>query len=212
MANQEAIKYYQEHLKGREGAEDFIKYLVEETDFFDAPASTRFHGSFEGGLALHSINVRERLFEEVSREKGKDFALENILSLNVISLFHDVCKANFYVKGYKAQKCYDENKVNGAPAYAVKKDARGQFIWEDKVVYEIDDKFPYGHGEKSVYIITKYMKLTDEEALAIRWHMGSFDDSVKSGYRIDGVYKKCPLALLLHIADMKSTHLDEVIE
>ena len=108
------------------------------------------------------------------------------------SLLHDVCKANFYKAGTRNVK----NPETG--------------IWEAVPSYSIEDKFPMGHGEKSVFIINQFMKLTVEEALAIRWHMGGFDDAVKGGsHSMGNAYEMYPLALLLHVADMKATYLDE---
>lgn len=77
--------------------------------------------------------------------------------------------------------------------------------------YTVEDQFPYGHGEKSVYLIERFMRLKTEEAVAIRWHMGGFDDAVRGGsFVISAAFEKYPLALLLHLADMQATYLDEV--
>ena len=168
----------------RQGTDRLFEWL-QSTDFFTAPASTRFHGSYEGALCEHSINVYTRLLAET---KEMEYKAESIA---ICGLLHDVCKANFY-------KIEMRNKKN----------ERGE--WEQVPFYTVDDKFPYGHGEKSVYIISRFMPLTTEEAMAIRWHMGGFDDSVKGGsYALSGAFEKYPLALLLHIADMKATYLDE---
>ena len=86
----------------------------------------------------------------------------------------------------------------------------GKPEWEDYMGYEIDDHLPYGHGEKSVYIISGFMKLTREEAMAIRWHMGGFDEAVKGGsYAMNDAWDMYPLAVLVHLADQLATHFDE---
>lgn len=174
-------KLYRECIH-REGADELLKWL-EESDFFTAPASTKFHGSYEGGLVEHSINVFRRL-ECMPVTASME-------TLAIVALLHDVCKANFYTIDYRN-----------------KKNERG--VWERVPYYTIDDTFPMGHGEKSVYIISKFMKLTDEEAFAIRWHMGGFDESVKGGsFALSGAWEKYPLGVLLHCADLQASYLDE---
>lgn len=165
---------------GRDGIEELIRYLQEETDFFTAPASTKYHGAFEGGLLKHSMNVLDCL-----DEAGYDYK-----TVIVIALLHDICKANCYGKETR------NVKENGA--------------WVEKEVYTYRDDLPLGHGEKSLYIISKYIKLTDEEAAAIRWHMGGFDSAFRGGDRgLNIAFEKYPLAVLLHLADMKATYIVE---
>lgn len=158
-----------------------------ENRFFTAPASTKYHGACEGGLLLHSLNVyktlRERYFEE-----GKD----SEESFAICALLHDLCKAQFY-------KVSTRN---------VKNDVTGQ--WEKVPYYTVEDAFPYGHGEKSVFLIERFMRLKTSEAMAIRWHMGGFDDSARGGsFAISLAYEKYPLAVKLHLADLESTYLKE---
>lgn len=162
----------------RPGADNLLNWL-EKSDFFTAPASTRFHGNFVGGLVVHSVNVYNRLACDDEEKRA------------VCGLLHDLCKVGFYTIEMR------NVKKNG--------------LWEKVPFYTVKDQFPYGHGEKSVYIINKFMKLTDEEAFAIRWHMGGFDDSVKGGsYCLNGAFEKYPLALQLNIADTQATYIDEV--
>lgn len=185
---EEFIQIYKAHIH-REGADKLLAWL-EKSDFFTAPASTRFHGAYEGGLCEHSVNVFRRLFGtlDVSGESGEE-ALEKAA---ICGLLHDVCKANFY-------KVSTRN---------VKNEQTGQ--WEKQPFYMVEDQLPYGHGEKSVYIVSGFMRLTREEAMAIRWHMGGFDDSVKGGsYAMSSAFERHPLALLTHIADLQATYLDE---
>ena len=174
----------------RPGADKLLAWL-ESTDFFIAPASTRYHLARPGGLVEHSVNVYKRLTELYIAENFDDMTPDKVESLAIVGLLHDVCKANFY----------DVEMRN-------RKNADG--IWEKYPFYIINDRLPYGHGEKSVYIISSFMKLTREEAMAIRWHMGGFDDSVKGGsYSLTEAFRQYPLALLTHMADMKATYLDE---
>ena len=186
MTNKEEfLQIYNEYVK-RQGSQEFLDWLL-KTDFFTAPASTKYHGACEGGLLLHSLNVyktlRERYFEE-----GKD----SEESFAICALLHDLCKAQFY-------KVSTRN---------VKNDVTGQ--WEKVPYYTVEDAFPYGHGEKSVFLIERFMRLKTSEAMAIRWHMGGFDDSARGGsLAISLAYEKYPLAVKLHLADLESTYLKE---
>ncbi len=167
----------------RKGAEEFFTWLS-KTDFFTAPASTRYHGACESGLVMHSLNVYRCLLELQDRESDENIA--------VCGLLHDLCKTNFY-------KVSTRNEKAAHPG-----------AWEKVRDYFIEDEFPYGHGEKSVYLIERFMKLSPAEAMAIRWHMGGYDDSVKGGsYSIGQAYDQYPLAVKLHIADIKATYLLE---
>ena len=190
MNNKEKfIEIYKACIK-REGADAFLDYLIERTDFFTAPASTRYHGAHEGGLLEHSLNVYECLCNFVKRphfcdKYGFSFSEE---SLAIVALLHDVCKVNCYKKGTRNVK-----------------DANG--VWQTVPTYEYDDKLPYGHGEKSVYIISGYMKLTREEAFAIRYHMGfsSTDDERNVG----AAFEMFPLAYALSVADSEAAFFIE---
>ena len=167
----------------REGIEELIQFL-EKSDFYKAPASTRFHGSFEGGLLEHSMKVYEIL-----KHKVKNSVLDLNVSddtLIIIALLHDICKANFYKVDYRNAK-----------------NERGE--WEKVPYYTVDDTIPYGHGEKSVMMITEYMKLTVEERYCIRWHMG-FTEPKEVYNTLGQAFKKFPLALILHEADLEATY------
>lgn len=185
------IQAYTENIH-RKGADKLLEWL-KGTDFFEAPASTRFHSSHEGGLVEHSLNVYERLWQVVAANASKfQVTPEQIEeSVAICALLHDICKANFYVVEMRNRK--DDN---------------GQ--WVQVPYYTVNDQLPYGHGEKSVYIIEHFMRLTQEEAMAIRWHMGGFDDAVKGGsYSAGDAFGRYPLAVMLHAADMLATYLDE---
>ncbi len=174
------------HVK-REGIEKFVEWLS-ATDFFVAPASSKYHLSEAGGLCQHSLNVYERLEKLMITEYGEGGY--NPESVAICGLLHDICKTGYYKTELRN----------------VKEDG----VWVQKPYYTVDDQLPYGHGEKSVYIINGYFRLTREEAMAINWHMGGFDVRVQGG-SIDysNAYKKFPLAVLTHIADLQATFLDE---
>lgn len=192
------LSIYTEKIK-RPGADKFLEWL-NKTDFFTAPASTRYHLSEPGGLVAHSVHVYERLRSLYLAEKINDLkdcgdAVAAGLSdaeeetIAICGLLHDICKVNFYKAGTRN----------------VKNETTGQ--WEKVPCYTIEDQLPYGHGEKSVYIIGGFMRLTREEAMAIRWHMGPWQDGEKQN--AGAAFGKFSLALLTHIADMQATYLDE---
>lgn len=186
---EEFKKIFKENIK-REGADKLLEWL-EKSDFFSAPASTKFHSAHEGGLCEHSVKVYERFLKLVRSEFGENFE-EKISkeSIALIALCHDVCKVNTYKTDFR------NVKENGA--------------WVQKPYYAVDDKLPYGHGEKSVYIINGFTRLSREEALAINWHMGAFDLRVQGGsYALKDAYLAYPTALLFHVADVMATYLDE---
>ena len=171
----------------RPGIEDLISFL-EKTDFFTAPASTRFHGSFEGGLVEHSLKVYEIL-----DYKAKNNVLKLEIpddTIKIVSLLHDICKLNFYKVDYRNAK-----------------NALGE--WEKVPYYTIDDTRPYGHGEKSVMMISEYIKLTPEEKYSIRWHMG-YTEPKELYNTIGSAYKKYPLALMMHEADLEATYFYDI--
>lgn len=204
------IEIYKEYIK-RPGADKLLEWL-ENSDFFTAPASTRFHLSRPGGLVEHSIHVYERLRELYLNELGSgDGPMElnerEEESIAICGLLHDICKVDVYKQEYKNQKTYDAEKVKQAQKWEVKKDASGSFIWESVATYKFEDSLPYGHGEKSVYIISGFMRLSREEAMAIRWHMGfAGDDDIRSVGNAFNLYR---MAVLTHMADMMATYLDE---
>lgn len=190
------IEIYNQNIS-RPGADKLLAWL-ETTDFFEAPASTRFHLSRPGGLVEHSLHVYDRLLKLYTFEKtepgqpGTYFPMaEELETIAICGLLHDICKANFYAVEMRNRK----NEL-------------GQ--WEKYPFYVVNDQLPYGHGEKSVYIISGFMRLTREEAMAIRWHMGFSDNDFKAGgFSVGNAFEKFPLALLTHMADLQATYLDE---
>ncbi len=171
----------------REGMEELIDF-IEKTDFFKAPASTRYHGAYEGGLLEHSLNVYKILYEKI-KNAPIDINVSND-SLIIIALLHDICKVNFYKVDYRNVK----NTLG---------------VWEKVPYYTVEDTIPYGHGEKSVMMISEYIKLTVEEKYCIRWHMG-FSEPKELYSTLGQAYRKYPLALLLHESDLETTYFYNV--
>lgn len=181
---------YTQNIK-REGSQKLLDYL-KKSDFFTAPASSRFHGNIEGGLVAHSVFVYERLKNMLKNEYGDNYTEKfSDETIAIVSLLHDLCKIGYYKVEYRNVK-----------------DANG--VWNRVPYYAVNDAFPYGHGEKSVYMINSFMRLTAEEAMSINWHMGGFDDRVRGNANSVGeAFKIYPLAVFLHIADLTATYIDE---
>ena len=168
----------------RQGSKELLDWML-KTDFFTAPASSKFHSAYEGGLCDHSLNVYNVMIDRYNDGKPDE-------SFAIVALLHDLCKAQFYKLGSRNVK----NETTGA--------------WEKVPFYTIDDKFPFGHGEKSVFLIERFIRLKVEEAIAIRWHMGGFDDAARGGsFAINGAFERYPLAVKLHISDIEATYLME---
>jgi hypothetical protein len=193
----------------RDGADALLGF-IRKSDFYTAPASTRFHLSCEGGLLEHSLHVYECLNNKLSaplwKDVLKDVSRETIL---IVSLLHDICKTYYYVTDYRNQKTYDADVVSKAKPKDVKHDFKGDFIWETVPCYKVDNKYPLGHGSKSVIFILQYINLTMEEMTAINHHMGAYCDSSQWN-ELGEAYEKYPLAMALHQADMEATHILEV--
>ncbi len=182
---EEFIEIYTDNIK-RDGSQKLLEWM-KTTDFFTAPASTKFHGACEQGLVMHSISVYKTMME-----RHFDPQKDNRESFAICALLHDLCKTHFYKTSLRN----------------VKNDETGQ--WEKKPYYAVDDAFPYGHGEKSVFLIERFMRLKTAEAMAIRWHMGGFDEAARGGsFAISLAYEKYPIAVKLHLADLESTYLKE---
>ena len=173
----------------REGADKLLDYLM-SSDFFSAPASARYHSAYEGGLLDHSLNVYDCLCAYLNRDYAREKFKLNYSeeTIAIVSLLHDICKVNVYKPGYRNVK-------------------NEQGKWEQVPTFEFDDKLPYGHGEKSVYMITAYMKLTREEAFAIRYHMGY--SSTEDPRNISAAFEMFPLAFALSTADSEATYFIE---
>lgn len=190
MQNEQFVSIYKENIT-REGADKLLAYLLSpQSDFFTAPCSTRFHGSYEGGLVEHSINVYNCLCDYLSRPSVKElYKMDyNNETIAIVSLLHDICKINTYKQSTRNVKGDDG-------------------VWRKVPSYEFDDRLPYGHGEKSVYIVSGFMRLSREEAFAIRYHMGF--SGIEDKRAIGDAFEMFPLAFALSVADMEATYFVE---
>lgn len=188
-AKERFIEIYQKNIK-REGADKLLEYLL-ASDFFTAPASARYHNSFEGGLCDHSLNVYDCLVSYLDTTRVREtfgFSYSDE-SIAIVALLHDLCKIAVYKKGFRNVK-----------------DEKGQ--WQRVDTFEYDDQLPYGHGEKSVYIISGYMRLTREEAFAIRYHMG-YSSEREDPRNVSAAFEMFPLAFALSTADSEATYFIE---
>ena len=171
----------------RDGIESLMNWLA-GTDFYEAPASTKYHLHCKGGLCTHSCNTFDRLnalcVDEAKRNLDFHYDMESVA---IIGLFHDICKTNYYSLEMR------DKKVDGK--------------WSKLPVYEIKDRFPIGHGERSVYLLNRHIKLTDEEALSIRWHMGPWTE--KDYRTMQLAMEKFPMVVLMQTADLMATYIDE---
>ena len=188
-AKEEFIQIYRANIT-RPGAEELLDYLEYKSDFFTAPSSARFHGSYEGGLCEHSVNVYHCLREYLERERVRElYGLEySDESVAVVSLLHDVCKIGCYKPSTRNVKGEDGK-------------------WTQVPTFLYEDPLPYGHGEKSVYVVNGFVRLTREEAMAIRWHMGF--SGTEDSRLVGKAFAKYPLAFALSVADMEATYFLE---
>ena len=185
------VSIYRQYIH-REGSEELLSYLL-QSDFFEAPASARYHSAVAGGLCQHSLNVYDCLRAYLARPRvqqvygltGEDYGEESVA---IVALLHDLCKIGCYKAGFRNVK-----------------DERG--AWQKVPTYNFEDEFPFGHGEKSVWMVMKYMKLTDHEAFAIRYHMGfSGEEDART---VGQALAKFPLAFALNVADSEATYFLE---
>lgn len=188
--HEEFINIYEKNIT-RNGSDKLLQFLLSSSsDFFTAPCSTRYHGAYEGGLVEHSVNVYHCLKDYLSRDRVKSMYNMNYSeeTIAISALLHDVCKINIYKKGTRNVKGEDG-------------------IWRQVPTYEFEDNLPYGHGEKSVYIISGFMRLSREEAFAIRYHMGF--SGIEDKRAIGDAFEMFPLAFALSVADMEATYYIE---
>lgn len=168
----------------RDGINELMDWL-DNTDFYTAPASTKYHGACEGGLVMHSLNVYSEL-KKLCAVYAPEISEESVA---IVALFHDLCKVGFYKTEMRWRK-----------------DANDK--WEQYATYKHDEDFAFGgHGSKSVYLLMYYMRLLPDEASAVNCHMGAWDASTYSNP--SEVYSRNTLAWLLHVADEAATYLRE---
>ena len=182
----------------RPGIDKLMGY-IRGSDFYTAPASTKFHLSCEGGLLQHSLNVLDALRGLLYRNgdgpweyvaAGRVVAEIPEESVTIAALLHDICKTYFY----------------GTSTRNVKNEKTGK--WEKQPYYTVEDKMPLGHGPKSAMIVKQYMELTTPELYAIWHHMGMTGDQINDN-AVGASFEKYPLALALHTADMMASRLME---
>lgn len=191
MSDKEQFLHIYNEKITREGADKLLDFLENKSDFFTAPASTRFHGAYEGGLLRHSLNVYECLLSYLERERVKEqykIAVSDETAA-IVALLHDICKVNFYMVQMRNSK----NEKTGQ--------------WEKVPYYTINDTLPYGHGEKSVYMISGFMRLSRAEAMAIRWHMGF--SGGEDPNTVGKALEMYPLAFAMTVADMEASYFME---
>ena len=210
--NNELIERYESLLKStnRDGIDKLIEF-IRKSDFYTAPASTRFHNCHEGGLLEHSLNVYDCLYNKVKntdvfkkalRDSAKEFwdTDEFEKTIVIVALLHDLCKMFMYEVEMKNKKIYSD--------HGSKKDNQGRYDWESVPGYTVNDRVPYGHGEKSVMMIEQFITLTNEERFAIRWHMG-FTEPKENWNTLNAAIRMYPLILAVHEADLEATYMLE---
>lgn len=184
MSKDKFTEIYTQYIT-RPGADELFAWL-ETTDFFTAPASTRFHGDHNGGLCEHSINVWEELIRLLKAYPEVKVTAETAA---IVTLLHDLCKIGCYKVELR------NKKENG--------------VWRSVPTFVFQEDFCYGgHGSKSVFLVQKFMNLSEEEAVAINCHMG-FADRSPGDYSLGSAYEQYPLAWLLHVADESATFIRE---
>ena len=210
--NNELIERYESLLKStnRDGIDKLIEF-IRKSDFYTAPASTRFHNCHEGGLLEHSLNVYDCLYNKVKStdvfkkalsDSSKEFwdTDEFEKTIVIVALLHDLCKMFMYEVEMKNKKIYSD--------HGSKKDSQGRYDWESVPGYTVNDRVPYGHGEKSVMMIEQFIMLTKEERFAIRWHMG-FTEPKENWNTLNAAIRMYPLILAVHEADLEATYMLE---
>lgn len=240
LKNEEIKPTIEAVLKGLEkrNPEKLIKFL-ETSDFYTAPASTLYHGNFDTGLARHSLQVYNILVEKVTKFNEMNLTKISEESVIITALCHDLCKVNFYKKtegdpatekqmsylnsltgmseltlkeknGLDPQKMITKRYVSKLIDH-FKNNGRPEDMPKPEPEYEVDDQFPLGHGEKSLFLLAPLMELTAEEACAIRWHMIAFEIGTHfdypSGFPFRKSIKDFPLVTLLFTADYEASNI-----
>jgi len=208
----------------RPGKNKLIEFM-ETSDFYSAPCSTKYHLNKPGGLAEHTLNVLKCALD-LNARFNCGISEESII---IASIGHDFAKVWFYKESSEEMTPPQENYLKTLLRQkGLKMPPKVDKTFASKLIdclknnkevpeyspgYEVDDKLPLGHGERSLYLLSKCIDLTDEEALAVRWHMGSFEVGVHFGYPTGTAYqdamKMSMLALILVIADMEASFILE---
>ena len=200
---------YNKYILPRDGGDRLLTF-IRQSDFYTAPASTRFHLSEEGGLLQHSLNVYHCLMNKMNNPTWANVLKNNEWEIATVALLHDLCKTYYYDKELKNTKSYDPEVVASFGGRGVKHDAKGDYVWTMAESYTCNDRFPLGHGAKSVFFIQQFMKLSMEEIACIYWHMGAYNLNSNSYGELGEALEKYPLALALQEADMEASHMLEI--
>lgn len=180
----------------RSGIEELISFLENETDFFLAPASSKYHNNCKGGLVDHSLQVYNEFGNKILiMSSSEDYDNNHILptdSIILCGLLHDICKINTYHEGLKWIK-----------------NAETFYKWKQQKCWEIKDTLPLPHGSKSVYYIQKYVDVTKLEALIITYHMAILDTFDR--FKYFNVCSQYPLVMLFQHADHQAALLKEQV-
>lgn len=221
-------------LQKREGSNiDGLFKKLDSSDFFTAPASTRYHGAYKGGLVDHSLNVYHNMMS-IAKSKhllaihetvcvnAEDVAHDNTIqpifedriiegeiepeSIAIVSLLHDMSKMNYYKLDYRNKKVYCET--------GSKKDENGRFDWVSVPGYVTapqEERFLYGsHEETSEFMVRQFVPLTYQESTAILHHHFALSfDSIKDVGVVGNIYNRYSIATLLHVADTLAAYIDE---
>ena len=200
---------YKEYILPRDGGDKLLEF-IRKSAFYTAPASTKYHLNEEGGLLQHSLNVFHCLMNKASNPTWANIITpDKYKTAACVALLHDLCKTYCYEKELKNTKSYDPETVASFNGRGVKHDAKGDYVWVMAEAYTTNNKFPLGHGAKSVFFIQQFMKLTMEEIACIYWHMGAYCDS-SQWTELGNAFEKYPLSMALHEADMEATHMVEI--
>ena len=195
----------------RQGMDKLLAY-IRKSDFYTAPASTKYHNPIPSGLLAHSLNVYDGLKRKIDSGwpgNGKEIRIPEE-SIIIAGLLHDICKTYYYKETYKNVKHYEPEIVEAEKSKGVysKKDGMGEFVWVTEIGYDINDAIPYGHGEKSVMMIENYIRLTGQERYMIRWHMG-FSENKDNWSILGAAIYKYPEILAIFEADLEATYCFE---
>ena len=174
----------------REGIENLIDYLENKSDFFTAPAASKFHNNFEGGLCEHSLNVY-RNFKSLLELKNIELDEKSVI---ITALLHDLCKCNYYIKEER------NRKVDG--------------VWESYLQWTTNKSpaIPLPHASRSIRMIKSYIPLKYVEEIIIFYHMGPFGgEDYEYRNMMQLAFEKNPASLLFYLADTMSSYIDEKI-
>ena len=213
--NKRMINEFETLLRGtnRDGVEELIAWL-HESGFFKAPARCEHGCAYPGGLLEHSLDVYHVLKDKLA--PGANPVWNTMMespaitdeTIVIVGLLHDLCKVGLFNKTQVNRKNYDPEAVARQPEHTVKKDKDGQYFWETVKGYRRDETMPLGSGgEKSVILAQRFIRLTDDEMYALRWHRGF--DGDECGYMVSSAIAAHPLILALYEADLEATYIIE---